>query len=81
MLCSVYTTIAGEYDGPGFCTPIGYQVIFYDKIKKKYFYANGYLIRQIYMYIIIYIKIYNIYIYKKFSYLKFKKILFTHKYI
>ena len=23
MLCSVYTTIAGEYDGPGFCTPIG----------------------------------------------------------
>ncbi len=24
MLCSVYTTIAGEYDGPGFCTPIGY---------------------------------------------------------
>ena len=26
MLCSVYTTIAGEYDGPGFCTPIGYLV-------------------------------------------------------
>ena len=25
MLCSVYTTIAGEYDGPGFCTPIGVQ--------------------------------------------------------
>ena len=23
MLCSVYTTIAGEYDGPPFCTPIG----------------------------------------------------------
>ena len=23
MLCSVYTTIAGEYYGPGFCTPIG----------------------------------------------------------
>ncbi len=23
MLCSVYTTIAGEYCDPGFCTPIG----------------------------------------------------------
>ena len=28
MLCSVYTTIAGEYDGPGFCTPIGEVVLF-----------------------------------------------------
>ena len=27
MLCSVYTTIAGEYDGPGFCTPIGEKII------------------------------------------------------
>ena len=27
MLCSVYTTIAGEYDGPGFCTPIGLYII------------------------------------------------------
>ena len=26
-------------------------------------------------------KIYSVYIYKKFSYLKFKKILFTHKYM
>ena len=23
MLCTVYTSIAGEYDGPPFCTPIG----------------------------------------------------------
>ena len=23
MLCSVYTSIAGEYCDPGFCTPIG----------------------------------------------------------
>ena len=28
MLCSVYTTIAGEYCDPGFWTPIG-------KIRKK----------------------------------------------
>ena len=32
MLCSVYTTIAGEYDGPGFCTPIGYTNKFVPKI-------------------------------------------------
>ncbi len=29
MLCSVYTTIAGEYDGPGFCTPIGINILYY----------------------------------------------------
>ena len=28
MLCSVYTTIAGEYCDPGFCTPIGDCLIF-----------------------------------------------------
>ena len=32
MLCSVYTTIAGEYDGPGFCTPIG--VLFFAQGQK-----------------------------------------------
>ena len=33
MLCSVYTTIAGEYDGPGFCTPIGKRVRINDNDK------------------------------------------------
>ena len=26
MLCSVYTTIAGEYCDPPFCTPIGSSI-------------------------------------------------------
>ena len=29
MLCSVYTSIAGEYDGPPFWTPIGTQYYWY----------------------------------------------------
>ena len=37
MLCSVYTTIAGEYDGPGFCTPIGY----WDFLSIIYVYTNS----------------------------------------
>ena len=36
MLCSVYTTIAGEYDGPGFCTPIGGDTISVKGPSNKY---------------------------------------------
>ena len=36
MLCSVYTTIAGEYDGPPFCTPIiGNGAMVTDRVVKR----------------------------------------------
>ena len=41
MLCSVYTTIAGEYDGPGFCTPIGTIIKIIIIISSKFSWNNN----------------------------------------
>ena len=40
MLCSVYTTIAGEYCDPPCCTPIGKKKRKRTKTEKRYFFNN-----------------------------------------
>ena len=36
MLCSVYTTIAGEYCDPPFCTPIDRNIPYYCVLEFKF---------------------------------------------